>query len=170
MAVNLTSADIITPTDILHHLAEQFGRENYPDELYVCVFMAVLDLGSMELSYCSAGLQEALLVQQGSGERQILHSKGMFITSYLPLDILKLQEDRITLTPGSTIFCNTDGLTEQGSKGARYMDRLPDVFFQNAHLPIHLVAQAVVGDFRKFNNGSLQGKDDITFLVLQVNK
>ena len=75
-----------------------------------------------------------------------------------------------TLTPGTTIFCNTDGLTEQDSNGSYYRDRLPEVFFQNAHLPAHLVAQAVVDDFRDFNNGSLQGKDDITLLVLKVGE
>ncbi len=50
------------------------------------------------------------------------------------------------------------------------MDRFPDVFFQNAYLPAHLVAQAVIEDFRQFNNGSLQGKDDITFLVLKLEE
>ena len=72
------------------------------------------------------------------------------------------------LTSGTTIFCNTDGLTEQGTPEAYYRDKLPEFFYENSHLPAHQVAQAVVEDFRQFNNGSLQGKDDITFLVLQV--
>jgi len=33
-----------------------------------------------------------------------------------------------------------------------------------------LIKQAVVEDFRRFNNGSLQGKDDITFLVIKVEE
>jgi anti-sigma regulatory factor (Ser/Thr protein kinase) len=50
------------------------------------------------------------------------------------------------------------------------MDRLSDVFYKNAHLQSQLIAQAVTDDFCTFNNGSLQGKDDITFLVLQVER
>ncbi len=92
----------------------------------------------------------------------------MFITSYLPTEILTLHDETVVITPGTTIFLTTDGLTEQGSEGSYYMDRLPGVFYENAHLPATLVAQAVLNDFRIFNNGSLQGKDDITFLVLQV--
>ncbi len=91
---------------------------------------------------------------------------GLF-TIYL--NYLIKQQEWLTLTPGTTIFCNTDGLTEQGTPSAYYMDRLPHIFYENAHLPPSLIARNVCEDFRLFNNGSLQGKDDITFLVLQVD-
>lgn len=48
------------------------------------------------------------------------------------------------------------------------MKRLPKVFYHHAHLPPHLITQLVVEDFKEFNHGSLQGKDDITFLVMQI--
>ncbi len=151
-------------------LIPHYVEESYPEELYISIFLAVLDLESMELTYSGAGFQNTPLVKLGNGNKIELVTQGLFITAYFPDAMLKLQAEHLLLTPGTTIFCNTDGLTEQGSKGTYYGSRLKDVFYGNAHLPAHLVAQAVVEDFRIFNNGSLQGKDDITFLVLQVDK
>ncbi len=159
----------IAPAAVLRHLAEHFCEENYPEDLYICIFLAVLDLSSLTLSYCGAGFQEPLLVLLGSGEKLELRSRGMFMTSFLPLEVLLLEEKSIALDPGATLFCATDGLAEQGKGGTYYGRRVQEVFFRNAHLPAHLVAQAVVEDFRRFNGGSLRGKDDITFLVLQLD-
>jgi PAS domain S-box-containing protein len=159
----------ISPANILQYINEQFSQESYPEEYFICIFLAVLDLDSMKLTYSGAGFQNTPLVRMGNGEKIKLISRGLFITSYLPKKIMKFQEESILLTPGTIIFLNTDGLTEQENEGAYYMDRLPSVFYANAHLTPHLVAQAVSEDFCRFNNGSLQGKDDITFLVLQVD-
>lgn len=167
--LTFSAADTISPARMLRYLATRFRQEKYPDEYFICIFMAVLDLQTMELTYCGAGFQDAPLVRLGNGEKLKLTSKSLFITSYLPDEMLKFNEDRVVLNPGTTIFCNTDGLTEQGTSGAYYMDRLPDVFYENAHLPAQLVAHAVLEDFRLFNNGSLQAKDDITFLVVQAD-
>ena len=167
--ISFTPAEAITPASILRHLAEAFHRENYPEELFICVFSAILDLETMELAYCGAGFQDAPLLRLGSGQQVKLACKGLFISRNFPVEFMSFKEDQISLTPGSTLFCNTDGLTEQGSRGAYYMERLPEVFYENAHLPADLVSQAVVEDFRMFTGGSLQGEDDITFLVLQVD-
>ncbi len=167
--IYFTPAQSISPARILGYLAKCFRQENYPDELYFCIFMAVLDLDTLELSYCGAGFQDELLLRMGSGEELKLAVKGLFITTYLPIEMLKLHDQSVVITPGTTIFCNTDGLTEEGNRGSYYRDRLPDVFFHNAHLPPQLVAHAVVEDFRNFKGGSLQGKDDISFLVLQLD-
>ena len=168
--ISFTPVANITPAQILRHLAAQYRQESYPEELYICIFLAVLDRENKKLTYCGAGFQDTPLVQSGNGEKTKLSTVGMFITSYLPEDILEFQDKSLTLTPGITIFFNTDGLTEQGVNGSYYRDRLSDAFHENAHLPPDLVAHAVINDFRKFNNGSLQGKDDITFLVLQVDE
>ncbi|RQD86502.1 hypothetical protein D5R95_03900 [Methanosalsum natronophilum] len=74
------------------------------------------------------------------------------------------------MSPGSTLFFTTDGLTEQFSAKSCYMERLPGLFFENAHLPPELIKQTVVEDFCRFNGGSQQGDDDITFLVMKVDK
>ncbi len=165
----LSFSEDLHPAAILRYLAERFYEEQYPEQYYISIFLAVLDLDSMELVYSGAGFQDTPLVRLGSGERGMLSVKGLFISSNFPVDMIRFQEHRLFLTPGSTLYFNTDGLTEQGNSGAYYMERLPGVFYEYAHLPPHLIAQAVCDDFRRFNDGSLQGDDDISFLVLQVD-
>ena len=167
--IDLTPAEAVKPKAVLNYLAEKFCRETFPEELYIAIFLAVLDLETMELTYNGAGFQESPMVRLGEGEQLELVSKGIVISRIFSLDALNLDEDSVNLSPGSTIFLTTDGLTEQGSPGAYYMDRLPDLFYANAHLPPELIKQIVVEDFRSFNGGSQQGEDDITFLVLQVD-
>lgn len=167
--LNFAAQKAIFPEEILGYLNAQFRQENLPENYFICIFFAVLDLDTMELSYSGAGFQDTPLVHLGNGEKVKLHSRGLFLSSAFPDEIMNFKADRIHLTPGTTIFLNTDGLTEQGSDGIYYGSRLPAVFYGHSHLPPQLIAQSVCEDFRQFNNGSLQGKDDITFLVLQVD-
>jgi PAS domain S-box-containing protein len=74
----------ISPANILRYLTKQFAQESYPEEYFICIFIAVLDLKSMELTYSGAGFQDTPFVRLGSGDKLRLTSKGLFITSYLP--------------------------------------------------------------------------------------
>lgn len=163
-----STPDTLTPSSILGYLVEQFHRENYPEAYFICIFLGVLDLETMEMTYTGAGFQDTPLVRHGTGEQEKLESKGLFISPIFPLDLMNFEERQITLTSGSTVLFNTDGLTEQGEPGAYYRDRLSQVFYKQAHLEPDLISQALVKDFYHFNNGSLQGDDDISFLILQV--
>ena len=159
----------VRPEKILRHLSNQFHQKDLPPEYFICIFLAVLDLETMELTYTAAGFQDTPLVRLGNGKRLRLVSKGLFLSPAFSDKLLNLQENCIRLTPGSTIFFNTDGLTEQGAKNTYYGTRLPGVFYKNSHLSPPLLARIVCEDFRKFNRGSLQGSDDITFLILQID-
>ncbi len=166
--ISTTPQEALRPAEILRHLAEQYSRENYPETFFICIFLAVLDLESRELTYTGAGFQDRPLVQLGNGEKLTLSSRGLFITSYLPVEMLALQERSLLLPEGSIIFFNTDGLTEQRGSGEYYLNRLAGIFYAHAHLPPQLLARVVCEDFKRFNHGSLQGDDDISFLILQI--
>ena len=161
--------DAIHPERILRHLCRQYLRENYPEDYFICIFLAVLDLPAMELSYTGAGFQTSPLVQMSCGKRLQLISEGLPISNCVPDALMDFTVKRIALTPGTTIFFNTDGLVEQEVEGAYYGDRLPNLFFQNCHLPPEAIARAVNEDFRKFNKGCPFGDDDITFVVLKID-
>lgn len=168
--LSFTHAHSISPAAILQHLADQFREEKYPEEYFVCIFLGVIDLETMNLSYSGVGFQDSPLVQLGNGQKLEMVTRGLFITSCFPERMKNFQEQTIKLTPGTTIFLNTDGLTEQQTQNYQYIERLPHVFYSNADQPPPIIAQRVLEDFQIFNNGSLQGDDDITFLVLQVKK
>ena len=159
----------IGPEKILRYLSAQFHQKNLSAEYFISIFLAVLDLETMVLTYTAAGFQDTPLVSLGSGKQLRLISKGLFLSPAFSDELLNLQESSLHLTPGTTILFNTDGLTEQGIKGVYYGTLLPTVFYRNSILPPELIVQTICEDFRSFNNGSLQGNDDITFLVMQVD-
>ena len=164
-----STEDQVRPKNILRYLSRQFQQKNLPVEYFICIFLAVLDLETMEFTYTAAGFQDAPMIKLGNGECSNLVSKGLFLTPSFPEELLSLQEKKIRLTPGTTIFFNTDGLTEQYVNGTYYGMRLPTVFYEHSSLPPQEIARIIREDFRKFNGGSLQGNDDITFLILQVD-
>ncbi len=123
----------------------------------------------MELSYSGAGFQELPLVRKGNGERQRLISKGLPISAAIPQELMDFTAEHITLTPGTTVLLTTDGLTEQVVGETQYGSRLEDVFHAHGHLSPEVVVRRINEDFCQFNNGSQQGDDDITFLVLQAD-
>ncbi len=160
----------ICPENILRYLSIQFQQKNLSEDYFICIFLAILDLETRELTYTAAGFQDSPLVRLGNGEQVKLVSRGLFISPAFSDDLLNLQESSIELTPGSTVLFNTDGLTEQqGAGGLHYGERLPGVFYGHSDLPPRQIVQIICDDFQKFNGGSRQGNDDITFLVLQID-
>ncbi len=158
----------IRPERIVRFLAEQYARENYPDDYFICVFMAVLDLKNHLLSCCSAGFHNPpLLCAAGGGEPVELLCRGLPIASTTLHGLQDLPAEQLTLPPGTTLIFYSDGLVEQESGGRYYLERLKDVFSRHSNLPPELIARAINEDFRAFNHNSQQGDDDITFLVLK---
>ncbi len=158
----------ITPGRIIEHISKQYYRENYPDEQLICIFVGVIDLGSMELKYSSVGFQNHPLVHWGSGEKEELETSGLFISNMVPYELLNFEETSVYLDEGATMIFATDGLFEQKSGGEWFHRHIEEVFYRYSHFPPEIITQAVNKEFCLFNNHSLVGDDDITFLVLQV--
>lgn len=157
----------IRPATLLQHLSKQFIQEKFPEEYFICIFLAVLDLETWELIYSGLGFQDTPLVKMGDGSNQRLFTKSLFISPCFPLYLLNFKENSITLTPGTTIFFHTDGLTEEKREGVYYRERLEKIFYKHAHQPPSIISQAIQEDFQSFNKGRPSGRDDITYLILQ---
>ncbi len=168
--ISLLPAERIAPENVLRFLAEQFSERDYPGDYFISIFLAVLDLETMELNYSGAGFQDTPLVCQGSGERMSLISGGLPISTAVPHELLDLSASTLKLTPGTTVLFHTDGLSEQSAGTQIYVDRLAEVFYANSHLPPSSIVQVINEDFRRFNGGSLQGDDDISMGVLRVGQ
>lgn len=166
---SFASPSNITPANILKYLSDKFREENYPDEYFICIFLAVLDLKTMKVHYAGAGFQDFPLVLLGNGKRTELKTRGLFITTLLSDEELVFNEYSLSINPGTTILFNTDGLTEEGTSENFYRDKLPLVFYENAHLSPSDITHAITKDFQQFNNGSMHGSDDITFLVIKIH-
>ncbi len=159
----------IHPEKIMRHLDRQYRLKNFQEEYHIGIFLAVLELETMEMSYCGAGFQAFPLVWRGDGQVFQLISKGLPISSVFPTELMDFKEEYLDLPPGTTIFFSTDGLPEQVVNQELYKERLEKVFSHNSYLPPDLIVQVIKEDFREFNQGTLQGEDDITFCILQVD-
>ena len=160
--------DDIMPGRIIEHVSEQYYRETYPDEQLICIFVGVIDLESMELRYSSAGFQTYPLVRWGTGEREKLKTSGLFISNMVPYEFLNFEESSIYIDDGTTIMFSTDGLFEQKNGEEWFYQYIEDIFYRHSHLTPEIIVQDVNKEFCFFNNNSLVGEDDITFLVFQV--
>lgn len=158
---------IVCPPQILRHLDRQYRQENYPEDYFISIFLAVLDLETKKLCYTGAGFQNKPLVCLGSGKKGTLVSKGMPISSCLPRELVDFQVEYLSLDPGATLLFYTDGLPEQVVGKGHYGERLKKVFYDNTCLPPGNIVQAIHQDFTRINRGNPQGDDDITLLALQ---
>ncbi len=159
--------EAISPEEVMRHLDQQYRREDYPDDYFISFFLCVLDLNTLELSYTGAGFQESMLVHVDREVQYPLTSYGPPISATLSTQMMNFESKSVQLQPGSTVMLNTDGLTEQEAGGNAFLDRKDQVFYTHSHLPPEFIKQAVNKEFLAFN-GSLQGDDDITYIILQV--
>ncbi|MCK8824052.1 PP2C family protein-serine/threonine phosphatase [Fuchsiella alkaliacetigena] len=166
--VSIRTGDI-EPEGILRHVYQQYCKNNYPDDYFVCIFLMVLDLQSNELSYSGAGFQNFPLLCFGNGERLTLKSSGPPISLAISPELMDFEAKQITLMSGSTLLFSTDGIVEQANGSLRYKNRLKEAFYNNCHRPPRKIVQTINEDFQSFNNGCQQADDDITYIVLQVD-
>ncbi len=158
------------PQKILQHLNSQYHREDFNEEQLICIFLGVIDLDTNELKYSSAGFQTRPLVRMGDCKKDKLETQGLFISNTLPVEMLKFEEQTLNLTPGTTILISTDGLAEQSQGEEMFKKYYEEIFYAKSHLPPEIIVEAINKDFCLFNKNILHGNDDITYLVLQVNR
>ncbi len=167
--ISLKPAEI-TPLQLIQHLYRQFCQENFPDDQFICVFIGVIDLNTLELTYTSAGFQAQPLIKYGDGRKGYLDCSGLFIGRAIPPELFNPRENRVALTAGTTVFISTDGLEEHENNGELFKPYYEDIFFQSKDLPPEIIVQAINKAFYTFNNNSPVGDDDLTYLVLQIDR
>ena len=164
-AVELTK---INPGDIIKFLAEQFLEENYPEDYFICITLIVIDLKTNLMEYSSMGIQDPILLyRQNKDELIKLVNKGLPISPVLGVEFFDFESNSIKLQPGDTVLFNTDGITEARNKGEYFLDSFQQLFKENAFLPPAVISRRIINEFCKFNNNSLQSRDDITYLILK---
>ena len=100
------SAHESDPSVIVHHINETVCLDNTAN-MFVTLFLGVLDLPSGHLRYCNAGHDCPLLYNGGM--------KALDCLPNLPIGVLadmKYTTQECTLSAGTTLFMYTDGLTE----------------------------------------------------------
>mgnify|MGYP006296042549 CR=1 FL=1 len=170
--VEAVNIDKIDPANIGRFLAEQFLKENYPDDYFICTIIMVLDINTDELKYLNLGIQDPILLYRNNRSQKIkkLINKGLPISSAFSIDILDFETDKLYLEEGDTIIFNTDGITEERVNGEYFINKYEKSFLNKANFPPAVISKSIKKEFSKFTNNISDIKDDITYIIFQKNK
>ncbi len=158
---------LLSPKEIMHFFIEQYLKEGYPDEYLVCLFIAVFDLKTKELTYCNAGLHTCPLLAGNGDDIVELNRAGLPISAAIGADLLIYEDSSLPLSPGMTLFIMSDGLPEQRSNNEFYEDRLKGLLGGIYCMdPPHIIRR-IQEDFTDFLRYE-KIKDDITLVVVKL--
>ena len=138
--------------------------------MFVTLFLGVLDLPTGRLRYCNAGHDRPLIVRdwmsQGKGTAEVLDAKPN-----LPVGIfedVKYEAQEYMLRPGSLLFLYTDGLTEAKNLQHKQFgeERVKGVLqLCSPENRPHLLLQTMTGAVDSFVENAEQS-DDLTMLAI----
>lgn len=152
-----------SPAEALAQANDVLSVDN-PSVMFATAFVALLDIATGRLRFASAGHNPPRL-RRADGREAMLHgAAGVALGVMEGMDFDDL-EDR--LTPGDTLLCYTDGVTEaEGPGDSQFGDDRLAALMRAETLPgARDLVQAVQEDVDRFAAGEPQA-DDITMLCL----
>ncbi len=140
--------------------------QNNNTNMFVTLFIGVLDLPTGRMRYCNAGHDCPIMIEH--------EVKKLSAKPNLPVGIfddVEYRSQEVTLQPGTSVFLYTDGLTEARNTKRellglpRVMERLEQCCKQNLTTPDELLHE-MKAEVDSFADGAEQS-DDLTMLALR---
>lgn len=156
------------PAHIMQVINES-ACEGNETNMFVTLFVGVLDLPTGRLRYCNAGHDAPLLV---TGEVEPLP-----VNANLPVglfDDFKYVQQQTSLEDGTTLFLYTDGLTEANNEahelyGIQRVMATATACAQRGEIMPGPIMESMLDSARQFA-GSAQQSDDLTMLVIHYRR
>ena len=159
------SAHVAIPSEIMRTLNNAMSEGNETN-MFVTVFIGVLDLQTGLLRYCNAGHDAPLLVGRDVG--------ALSCEPNLPIGVVagyEYTQQEVSIDPKTTIFLFTDGLNEaENFEHAQFGDlriwNLAKLLLdEQRHQPKHMI-DAMANAVHTFV-GEAEQSDDLTMLAIQ---
>ena len=133
--------------------------------VFVTAFAGILDLGSGEVYYASAGHDSPFIIGGSAGLRQLITEGGPPLGA---VDDFHYPIDHDRIDAGEVLLLFTDGVTEAENAERRLYssERLVRALAKAPVVDAQCVVAAVVDDVRRFVGGAEQA-DDMTILALR---
>ncbi|MDA5095756.1 SpoIIE family protein phosphatase [Aliiroseovarius sp. KMU-50] len=164
--VKSIAAEGASASEVVATVNEELCRGDHRD-MFVTLFVAILDLNSGALSYCNAGHNPPLRLHR-NGQVCALPDRNGPVVGALPG--LKYTQSDAQLTDGETLLLYTDGVTEASdSKDMLFGDTgLRNLLGSLAGQPVtdivHSIVQAV-----EHHEGEADRTDDVTILAVEFH-
>lgn len=151
------------PANIMHSMNATACRNN-PSNMFITLFVGVLDLSTGTLRYCNAGHEKPIFIGQQS---------PLEIKPNLPIGLFEdtfYEMQQTTIVPGQTLFLYTDGLTEaRNAQGHLYgRNRLIELTKQLTEMSPKEIVDATIAEMEHFARNTEQS-DDLTILAIRFN-
>lgn len=146
--------------------ANRFMCEGNKDEMFVTVWIGILDTEKQMLQFTSGGHNPSLICRKG-GSFEFLKRKSNFILALEPS--VQYYSDAIPFHQGDRIFLYTDGVTEcMNSEEQCYgNEKLKEFLNKHKVGSGKATVQALAEDLNK-HKGSAPQSDDITMLMVEM--
>ncbi|MBR0380450.1 MAG: PP2C family protein-serine/threonine phosphatase [Mogibacterium sp.] len=159
--------DSMSPAEVLEEVNNRICEKN-EEEMFVTVWLGILEISTGKLTTASAGHEYPVLVH-ADGRAEIVRDKHGFVIG--GMEGMKYTDHVIQLEEGDSIFEYTDGVTEATSAAEELygMDRMVEALDNAAagSTPWELMG-AVRSDIDDFI-GDAEQFDDLTMLCLRYN-
>ena len=141
--------------------------ENNPKDMFVTVWLGLLELSTGKLTYVNAGHEYPILKKPNGAFKLFKDMHGMVVGA---MDTVKYREYELDLKPGSKLFVYTDGLAEAvGEEKEQFgVDRIVDALNKNPEGSPQQLLETVRNEVDTFVHGAEQF-DDLTMLCLEYN-
>lgn len=155
-----------TPEEITQSMNASIAETNEAN-LFVTLFIGILDLETHQLNYCNAGHNPPLIVSP-SGE-----VRWMDVVPNLPVglfDSFAYKAQQMQVEPGTMFFLYTDGLTEAENVEAqlygeeKLMNQISSLVGQTPRQVIDTVVASV-----REHAGEADQSDDLTMLTIKIS-
>ena len=169
------SAHENNPAHIMQAVNEASCRGN-DSNMFVTMFIGVLDLPTGRLRYCDAGHDAPFIMVNGPLGQRPLATNGtqewsmLDVIPHLPVGVfedVKYGMQETQMKPDSTIFLYTDGLTEaKNHKRKQFgINRVGEVLAANSQLPPQQLLEAITNKVHEFV-GDAEQSDDLTMMAV----
>jgi sigma-B regulation protein RsbU (phosphoserine phosphatase) len=157
----------LSPSDICTHMNDALSGDENPTNMFVTLFVGMVDLTSGHLSFCNAGHNPPVI---GGGEHHgdFLEMKPNFPIGVLPG--LEFEGEEIESIKGRALFIYTDGLNEAENREHEQFgdERLVDIL-RNTHFDsARQVIETLAAEVEKHRDGA-DPNDDLTMMCLRIS-
>ena len=159
------------PARIMQAINEVSCQGN-ESNIFVTMFIGVLDLPTGRLRYCDAGHDAPIVLEERrrEGERREGGMRTVDCVPHLPVGVfedIKYGVQETQLKPDSTLFLYTDGLTEAKGAGRKLfgIKRVEEVLRADCPIQPRQLIETITRQVHQFV-GDAQQSDDLTMLAI----
>ena len=169
--VRATATHQSNPAQIMRAINEA-ACEGNESNMFVTLFIGILDLPTGRLCYCNAGHDAPVVLRVESLELRVERpAAALEVKANLPIGIFSdfsYEMQETTIDSGSMIFLYTDGLTEAMNKGRKQfgINRVMTLLNRTTETSPKQLLDAMSHEVKVFANGTEQS-DDLTMLAIR---